>query len=183
MVYLGTQINATEARSVEDPSKALLVAGFVSNLLGALDSLLQDTETISTQSQKQRTMTMSEVCLGIVLSLVVLFSHLSSQEQHSPSDAQMDIWDEKPGDPRFLHYDKTQQRLRCASLNQLVCKLTDPDNSDVLFMKKFLCTYSTFCTPQMLFMKLQQRFEVFSLSLFSLLSLFVLGSLVSQCQT
>lgn len=72
------------------------------------------------------------------------------------------LWEEKEKDPTFIQFlsGDSNHVVRCASLNQLVYKITDPDVSDLTFLRTFLMTYKTFVTPHELFLKLTQRFSI-----------------------
>lgn len=74
------------------------------------------------------------------------------------------LWEEKERDPRFIQLvedpETGQQLVRCASLNQIVYKITDADSSDLAFLRTVLLTYQTFVTPKELFHKLTQRFDI-----------------------
>lgn len=76
----------------------------------------------------------------------------------------INIWEEETN--ATIIYDKTSAskgmppNIEAATLNKLVERLTSPTTHDLEYMKAFLMTYLSFTTPQALFTKLMERFDV-----------------------
>lgn len=74
-------------------------------------------------------------------------------------EANVNIWKEPADSPANIILNE-QGRLRAASLNKLIEKLTSPAAPDMRMVKTFITTYRSFCTPGQIITKLLQRFDV-----------------------
>lgn len=77
------------------------------------------------------------------------------------------ILNNTPPSSRITHKNQTLRKLEpnnsiiaAATLNKLVAKLTDESSVDFEFLKSFLATYRSFTTPEELWIKLQERYDV-----------------------
>ncbi|EGC33639.1 hypothetical protein DICPUDRAFT_48828 [Dictyostelium purpureum] len=79
-------------------------------------------------------------------------------------ERQINIWDEPADSPENIIYSTTTGSLNpeidAATLNKLIIRLTNPDFHDLMFMKTFLMTYSSYTTTSTLLKKLFERFQV-----------------------
>ncbi|KYQ96865.1 Ras guanine nucleotide exchange factor [Tieghemostelium lacteum] len=91
-----------------------------------------------------------------------MFSYLDLLEEEDQDDG-VNIWDE-PVENIHIEKVKTddieEEVVKSASLNKLVEKLTHDSKMDLQFVKTFLMTYQSFCTPEKLLTKLIQRYNV-----------------------
>ena len=56
--------------------------------------------------------------------------------------------------------DQSNFDIRAGTLNQLVMRLTDESKAHLVFLKTFIATYQSFTTPDLLFQKLVERYNV-----------------------
>ncbi|GAM21223.1 hypothetical protein SAMD00019534_043980 [Acytostelium subglobosum LB1] len=80
-------------------------------------------------------------------------------------DDGVNIWDEPPENIviemiRNPEDDQDEEVVKFASLNKLVERLTHESKVDLQFLKTFLMTYQSFCSPEKLLTKLMQRYNV-----------------------
>ena len=71
------------------------------------------------------------------------------------SDKNMNLWDEKKEEGMNVQIEKSV--IIAGTLNQLVLKLTDPEERDPVYETAFISTFQSFTTPMELFKKLMQR--------------------------
>ncbi|KAJ5074401.1 guanine nucleotide exchange factor [Anaeramoeba ignava] len=82
---------------------------------------------------------------------------LSKKQEH------LTIWEEKSEGENILFTEETRSRtgsIRAATLNKLIENLTPELTVDLSFVKTFLLTYQSFTTPEILFQKLVERYNV-----------------------
>mmetsp|Transcript_2347 Transcript_2347/g.3645 ORF Transcript_2347/g.3645 Transcript_2347/m.3645 type:complete len:480 (+) Transcript_2347:897-2336(+) len=69
-----------------------------------------------------------------------------------------DIWEEDRQLGKNIIIENKE--IKAATLNQMVIRITDPETSDVEFRKAFISTFQSFVSPDLLFAKLVQRYNV-----------------------
>ena len=100
----------------------------------------------------------------------------TSQNDRRSGDSEMDIWSEPPDEEGVNVMHTELGKIRAGTLNKLVERLTSPTHAgmfrllqpllivfshlctDLKFMKTFMTTYRSFCSPDILLHKIMQRY-------------------------
>jgi len=97
-------------------------------------------------------------------SMIAKLKETANDDHGEASEEDVNIWQEQQtstGEERTVLYaDDSEQAIKAGTLNQLVIQLTDEKRHDLSFVKTFITTFSSFTTPETLFKKLVQRYEV-----------------------
>lgn len=89
-----------------------------------------------------------------------IYKHIA-EDDGNMLDITTHIWKEGPEKPgENILFIKGTDEMRAASLNKLVERLTPRSNQDLKYVKTFLVTYRSFTTPEVLLMKMLERFDV-----------------------
>ncbi|EFA77724.1 Ras guanine nucleotide exchange factor [Heterostelium album PN500] len=91
---------------------------------------------------------------------------LASFPNKTPEQVDRSIWLERNDEICNVVYDDSPVRvghskpIKCATLNQLIIKLTNELSQELKFAKTFICTFRSFTKPEVLLEKLIQRYYV-----------------------
>ncbi|EGC38002.1 aimless RasGEF [Dictyostelium purpureum] len=134
-----------------------------SRLVTYIRNALKDTERIYDLSMEHTEYTKEERQSKITEREDLLFQMDLLEEENE--DDGVNIWDEPAENiiTEKVHnteYDQDDEVVKYGSLNKLVEHLTHDSKHDLQFLKTFLMTYQSFCTPEKLMSKLQQRYNV-----------------------
>ena len=92
--------------------------------------------------------------------LLLLQTLIQVKASEGKNTREVDIWDEETDNGKNIVFDEKDKTIKAATLNQMVIRLTDPRTSDVEFRKAFISTFQSFASPDELFTKLIQRYNV-----------------------
>lgn len=90
------------------------------------------------------------------------------EEDEYDEGVHANIWEVDLTSPSHILFDdkasveegESSDKIKAASLNALIERLTSEKKADLKFVKTFVTTYRSFCTPALLLQKLLERYEV-----------------------
>ncbi|KAF2074781.1 hypothetical protein CYY_003927 [Polysphondylium violaceum] len=134
-----------------------------SRLVTYINNALRDTERIYDLSMEHTEYNNEEKQAKFAEREEILCQMGLLEEEHQ--DDGVNIWEE-PSENIFVDNirneedDIDEEVVKSGSLNKLVEHLTHDSKVDLQFLKTFLMTYQSFCTPEILMSKLIQRYNV-----------------------
>eukprot|EP01133_Synstelium_polycarpum_P008684 gene8684-10202_t len=134
-----------------------------SRLVTYIRNALRDTDRIYDLSVEHTEFTAEERALKLTEREELLYQ-MDLLEDEDVDDG-VNIWDEPEENiviemVRNPEDDQDEEVVKSGSLNKLVERLTHDAKVDLQFLKTFLMTYQSFCTPEKLLNKLIQRYTV-----------------------
>eukprot|EP00300_Choanocystis_sp_HF-7_P013996 c18531_g1_i3.p1 GENE.c18531_g1_i3~~c18531_g1_i3.p1 ORF type:complete len:575 (+),score=26.95 c18531_g1_i3:260-1726(+) len=93
---------------------------------------------------------------------------VDDEEDEYDEGVHANIWEVDLTTPSHILFDdkatveegESSDKIKAASLNALIERLTSEKKADLKFVKTFVTTYRSFCTPALLLQKLLERYEV-----------------------